>query len=114
MVKENARDILLNTLQKFHSVMGEVILAAFTWNGKLATLGLETFKNLLTGIKDVTWSALSRGESIKPKPARDEELNDLLIGDINRHNVPTLRKLVSYVTKQSVGKFLSLCNVCRS
>ena len=83
MVKENARDILLNTLQKFHSVTGKGIGAAFTWNGKLATLGPETFQNLLTGIKDETWRALSRGKSIKPKPAQDEELNYLLNGDIN-------------------------------
>ena len=70
MMKENARDILLNTLRKFHSVTGEGIGAAFTWNRKLATLGPETFQNLLTGIKDETWRALSRGESIKSKPAQ--------------------------------------------
>ena len=93
---------------------GEGIGAAFTWNGKLATVGPETFQNLLTGIKDETWRALSIGKSIKPNPAQDEELNDLLNGDINRLNVPTLRKLVSYVTKQSVGKLLCLYNVCRS
>ena len=91
MVRENSRDILLYTLQNFHSVTEERIGAAFTWNGILATLGPETFQNLLTGIKEVTWRCMSRGKSIKPKTAQDEKLNDLLNGDIDWVIVPTLR-----------------------
>ena len=107
MTKSNAREILANTLKRFRLTTGEGIGAVFTWLGKLATIGPENFQDLLNGITEDTWKSLTTTTTSKSidstKPAQDQDILGLLDGNLDSYNVPTLRRLVSWITKQSVG-----------
>ena len=110
MTRANAREMLTNTLKKFHSITGESIGVVFTWQGKLATIGPENFQSLIGTVKeDACKSHVGKPAHLdKRRFTNDKEILELLKGDLNSYNVPTIRRLASWVTKQSVGKYLIL------
>ena len=105
MTKYNAKEVLANTLKRFRLTTAEGIAAVFTWHGKLASIGPENFQGLLNEMKDETWKSLTSFTSKKQidttKPVQDQCMLELLNGNLKRNSVPTLRRLVSWITKQS-------------
>ena len=107
MTKANAVIVLTNTLKQFRSVTGECAGAVFSWHGKLGSLGPANFQKFIAEKNDEISRTLVTSkiiESANAKPAHDHGIYKLLDGDIDNLNVPTLRKLVSEITKEAIGK----------
>ncbi|KAI6657249.1 hypothetical protein LOD99_11152 [Oopsacas minuta] len=112
MTNANAREKLSSTLKQFRSITGESIGVVFTWRGKLATMGTENFQNLIHSQKNEFCGSIvgSHRETDTEKFNQDKEIIDQLDGDLESYSVPTLRRLVSWITKRSVGKNVSFWN----
>ncbi|KAI6660641.1 hypothetical protein LOD99_10372 [Oopsacas minuta] len=112
MTNANAREKLSSTLKQFRSITGESIGVVFTWRGKLATMGTENFQNLIHSLKNEFCGSIvgSHRETDTEKFNQDKEIIDQLDGDLESYSVPTLRRLVSWITKRSVGKNVSFWN----
>ena len=105
MTKSNARQMLAATLKRFREVTGESVSAVFSWKGFLSVLGTDSYKSYVNANKETIWKklALTSKKEIS-KPEHDVELLQMLEGDITKYNVPTLRRLVSWVTQKSIGR----------
>ena len=60
MNKVNARNILVRTCDQFYKATCEVTALTFTWNGTLTVYGRDTFKQLVTDMKDGIFEILSQ------------------------------------------------------
>ena len=98
--------MLCCTLKQFRSITGESIGVVHTWRGKLATIGPEKFQHLVHSLKDdVSKSIIGKNiEPVHEKLSDDQRIIDLIWGDMDTINVSTLRKLVSWITKDSIGE----------
>ena len=108
MRKSNARDVLLKTCDKFHNLTGEVVGILMTWKGSIYVSGPENFSNLVSTQKDAMWKSLSIQSSKGSKPCpisprRDKDRQKLMMKDCNDLSMQTLRRMVSWSTRQSVG-----------
>ena len=105
MTKSNARVMLDLTMKNFTNVTGESVGVVFSWKGQLSVLGTDSYKVYVTANKRSIWRKLAfTTQKIISKPAHDVEMNNMLDDDLNKCNVPTLRKRISWVTQKSIGK----------
>ena len=79
-----------------------------TWKGSIYVSGPENFSNLVSTQKDAMWKSLSiqssKGSKSSPiSPCHDKDMQKLMMEDCNDLSVQTLRKMVSWSTRQSVG-----------
>ena len=106
MNKSNARQLLSSTFKKFHQVTGESFGVAFTWKGNLSVLGTGSFQDYINQNKDEVWRKLSfTSQKEQSKPAHDLEFISMLEGDITSYNVPTLRRMISWLVQKSLGTY---------
>ena len=107
--KWNARERLIKTCDKFYKLTGEVVGIVMTWKGALTVLGPEHFRSFISPQKDAIWNSLS------PKSLCHQQSNEtlhgahmqeLLRGDVASYTMQSLRRIVSSLTKESVGTFL--------
>ena len=84
---------------------GESVGVVFTWKGELSVLGTSAYKGHVIANKQAIWRKLAfTKEKRFDKPAHDAECCSMLQDDISKCNVPTLRRLISWVTQRSTGK----------
>ncbi|KAI6650562.1 hypothetical protein LOD99_7612 [Oopsacas minuta] len=109
MTNSNAREKLSSTLKQLRSITGESIGVVFTRRGKLATMGTENFQNLIHSQKNEFCGSIVglHRETDSEKSNQDKEILDQLDGNLESYSVPTLRRLVSWITKRSLGKNVS-------
>ena len=106
--KSNARETLIKTCDSFHKPTGEVVGIVMTWKGSLTVLGPENFRDLVSTQKDAMWNSLSKQSSRHTQtyaPYREEYMQDLLTKNCSDYTMQTLRRIVSWLTHQSVGMY---------
>ena len=109
--RANARQKLAAFLKNFQEVTGESVGVVFTWKGNLSVLGTTSYKSHVLANKQAIWRKLAWTSSKKfHKPTYDSECISMLQEDISKFSVPTLRRLISWVTQRSTGKKIIWAN----
>ena len=76
----------------------------FTWNGSLSVLGTVSYKEHVANKQEI-WRKLAGASVTKfDKSTYDSECLSMLEEDVSKFNVPTLRRLISWVLQRSTGK----------
>ena len=117
--KSNARDVLLKTCDKIHNLTGEVVGILMTWKGSIYVSGPE-ISVIWYRLKRMQCGSLFRYSSKASKPSpispcRDKDMQKLMIENCNDLSRQTLRKMVSWSTRQcwyvTFAHYHLFCNV---
>ena len=79
-----------------------------TWKGSRTVLGPKNFRDFVSTHKDAMWNSLSKQSSRHTQtyaPYREEYMQDLLTKNCSDYTMQTLKRIVSWLTHQSVGMY---------
>ena len=95
--------MLATTLKRFKEVTGESVGVVYSWKGNQTVLGTDSYKSHVTSNKEMIWIKLAlTWEKEISKSEHDLELLQMSKGDVTKYNVPTLRGLISWLTRRSI------------
>ena len=105
MTMANARVMLQRTLTRFKQVTGQRVGVVYKWEGGLSVFRNSLFTDLINEHTSEVWESLACPNITSSIPAQEFEMAASIKGDLKKLNVMSLRRMISWITQKSVGRF---------